>query len=403
MVKGERGVFIFIDPRKIIIFTASIFFALVFIFLFDSGVIHFPEKISSNEDNLFNKSVLETDTEELEVIIVPDYFDLNETDEESEVINETDEEIFYDDFDMGINTTEEKIILQYRNRLLNLNENIQSVFGDDMSYEDLPIYLMKEFNNNIYEPIIYLSDVFALNVFEEEDYYNGTEFEAFKLESGDQILNYTIKFKNDISWDDIVGEEFLIFGREYEVLNSDFETKVIYLMEYPYTFVMNDYDFLKINSRNGSTNISIEGISEERVILNKNGKSTGVLSVGKVYSFGNFYLIVRESVGNKKVLLTIFSDGISISNNKLLHDSEEIDDFKVEIESDDVDEIEKITIMWYQEDDYYLEENKNLRLPYFETMNFYLSTRQLDESDDYWNFYLEAKTSRVYSNYQLIY
>jgi hypothetical protein len=341
------------------------------------------------------KRTKEPEIEVENIYITKEY--LNETENETEVIEVIEKEMTFRNFTIFVGFEEESTTLEKKSEKLNVDETIVYVFGDKINKGDLPIFLKDEsMTLGKYDKKIILSEDFKLE--------NFSDTIGFELSRNDLILDYEIDFGYKLSWDDIVGENIFILGREYIIIESNYDSKQIFLWEYPHTFILNEDEIVTFNALS-SDDISIMFIDDTRIKLKINGHEMETLGVGEIYSEENFWILIEDILfsgknGERRVVITFSPKQIILSQGELNYNSKDIDGIDVFIDTTSKESIRKIKISWKLQESFFLTGETSLLMPFFETLEFSLGEQIIDYNYDYnyneqeeyyWKTYLVAK------------
>lgn len=344
----------------------------------------------------------ENNSEEIINLIGGNTEDENLSKVENDSLNETEiipNETIFTSISLYLESQEETILLAKENRELNLNEKLIDVFREYVEEEHLPIFL----KNNIdtldeHTQEIRLSENFEIKEFSDNKYNDGEKTDGFHLSNNDLILDYEIDFGGKLSWNELVDKDVFILGRHYKVIFADYNSKKISLLEFPYSFILKEGEILEFETSKGKNNLSIYFLAEEYVALNIDGEKTKKLYKKDSYGNENMEIAIENIIpSNKyrkgKVDIIISPRKLVFQEGTFQHDSKNIEEIEISFVSVSKDVLEKIKISWELEEEFFLTSKTTLTMPFFETINFTMSERIIDEQENnYWEVFLNTKS-----------
>jgi hypothetical protein len=300
---------------------------------------------------------------------------------------------------------------------LNLGNAINGPFGGTVDDDDLPTlladgtYTADDNDDFDYEQKITLG-AFNLTHFRDSDYEKlaglteKTPVVAFKIGSGNLILNYSLDFTTDAEsdivsgdLDDIEGSDLPLFGKTFFVSDLKNGTDTtgsggifgkLVLLDSANQGTVEEGETTTLVVEGVSYDISIGFIDNDEVkfsvgidgVGSENAPNSGKLQVGETYRLSNnAYIGVRDisklevsgalgqstfSIGSGKLELTSGSD-IKIND-------ETINGVKGHVirgtASSGAEKIDKITIEWINDDEEFVAPDSNLNMPGFGGLKF---------------------------------
>lgn len=307
------------------------------------------------------------------------------------------EEIIFKSIALSTKSIEETILLEKENRKLNLNEKLVDVFGKYVWSEDLPIFLGNDIEIfNAYVQKIEISEDVEIKRFSDDEYDDGEYTNGFNFSRNDLILDYKIEFIDELSWDELIGKNIFILGRDYEIISADYISRSITLLESPYSLILKEGEILEFETPKGKNNLSIHFLNKDYVSMEVNKEEIKRLYEGEDYVGENFEIKIKSIMfldknANNKIEVTISPKRLIFDGGDLKYNSEEIEGIETSFISTSEDSLDAIEVSWKLSEDSFLTSTTTLTMPFFETISLTMSGKKVDErSNYYWEIFLNT-------------
>jgi len=312
-----------------------------------------------------------------------------------EEIKEEPPEIEYHYVILSEVATVEEVLLD--NRLsddLNEGENVTTLFGKSLSEENLPIFLKKEILSKNGEKLtdyfqkIDLINNFTLKNLTEEEFYGNAETFGFQLEKSEKIMVYTITFTEDVPWTYLSGSKIRIFGKDYFITSASKSARYIETLSppfYEFTIRENEEWIIEGPELKKST-VYLTYVEDGKIKLSIDNDSTILLEEGILHSLDNFKVYIKDvgysekEEGYAELVISpkrvVFYDGVLEFNSTIYDDSTPSFDL------DSGNNLEKMTLSWEPNEQFYLTQNRKITFPWLKNIEFEQSDLFYDADND---------------------
>lgn len=250
-----------------------------------------------------------------------------------------------------------------------LSEMYPTLDGDELEFLAEGEYKEDDVDAE-YEQDIKLSDK-TLEIFSERDYEDEEATVGFHWENTQNVLNYTLKFTEDLNISEMEDTKLPFLGREYYVLSTDTAGK-IELLDTADSAVLDLGESVTLAEKE----VSVNFISDNEVKFTVDGETTPLLEGAESYELSDgSYIVATEILASAKDSVTN-SVEFSIGSGKLVLENEQevewneddIDELEAEVSISGDDNLDSITLVWNADDDLFLTEDNSLVMPGFEAV-----------------------------------
>ncbi len=217
----------------------------------------------------------------------------------------------------------------------------------------------------------------SLTMFDDNDYQRDTPTVGIKINSGVNVLNYTLEFSEDPVWTDLETADLTLMGKTYYVLDVNYPTNTtLTLLDAAVDTVLAEGDVTTLNVDGKSYEVSISFIGSSSVKLVVDGETTKSLAASETYKLSD-----GAYVGVKEILVQDYAGGIknvefSIGKGKLVleHDADvelnedSIDDLSVSLGGQGGSALTSIKIIWEADDELFVTPDSEVTMPGFEAL-----------------------------------
>jgi len=297
----------------------------------------------------------------------------------------------------------DSVKLERTTNLFNLGNNM-SEFYSKIDESELStvlaegVYTNDAHNDYDYTQEILLGSDLQLTHFLNSDFNDEKPIIGFDLNSGDLIMNYTLKFTEDAQgvdadWSGITNSYIPILGEEYYVLsmtNTTATNHKITLLNAATSGVLAEGESITLTADGVDYEVSVAYIDGTKVKLNINGETTDSLLATETQKLSSgAYLGIKEvnsqgyaggisdvefSIGTGKLVLEntkeveLNSDKLSVAKYAVANSDEELQHEVNSFIVTDGTNLDSVVIEWKLKDDTWIAPGTELTLPGFESI-----------------------------------
>jgi hypothetical protein len=302
----------------------------------------------------------------------------------------------------------ESFALEKDNSKLNLGELVNSVFTRSVKDSDLPTLLADgTYLDTASDEFEYTQkiDVFGLQLtqFVDSDYKDDVPTLGIKISDDTSVLNYTLTFADDPTWNTMDATGIEIMGKDYYILETNAPTNTtITLLDSSITKDVSEGQTVDITVGGKTYSVTVNDVATDGdTKVSVNGKSpVSALPIGSTWKIEEgVYLAVKDATYKSKESATSYAE-ISIGAGKL----ELINGSKIQINDDEIDgvytyftsssgELQDIVISWTPEDELFITDDSTITIPGFETIKLATEGVGLAEEPEITTFENDGKYS----------
>ncbi len=276
--------------------------------------------------------------------------------------------------------------LQRPSTLLHIGDGLSTVFGRAVTNNDMPnlltdgSYRDSANNDHDYTQKIEVANL-ALQDFDlsqyDSNYSDSTPTIGMPIASGDNVLNYTLTFQDNVNTSEMANTNLDIMGKEYYVLSAT-DTSMT-MLDSGSNAIVAEGTSKTVNVGTVPYSVSINFVSSTQVILTINGENTNTLKEGDTYKLKD-----GSYVGIKSILYSSKDSGVSkvefsIGSGKL----QLIDNSNIQVNGNSVDGIttemsvgtnglNKLSLIWDTSNDVAVTPSESLVMPVFNSVKLSL-------------------------------
>jgi hypothetical protein len=287
------------------------------------------------------------------------------------------------------------VVLEKSNNKFNLGDD-PTDFYSKLTSDELSVVLADgTYWSNMNEDYDYTQEITlssdpVLEFFQDNDFNDDKPVIGFNLDSGDELLSYTLEFETaaegGTDWEDLLSTTLDMLGRTFFVSEVETTTDGIKmtLLDAANTATIKESETKTVTVNDKTYDVSVEVVTtNDKVKLNINGETTPSLVAGQTFPLkdGSFVGVTDVSYSEKKDSIVEFSIG---TGQIVLTNGEE-----VQINDDDVSELEdangysskitaafvntttdinSLTLTWELADDAWVTKGTELVMPGFNTI-----------------------------------
>ena len=261
--------------------------------------------------------------------------------------------------------------------------NDASDIKSSLNEEQMPIlladgkYLDSDSEEYDFNQKITIADGLNLSLFSDADYAKDTPTIGFKVDSGDQIVNYTLEFDDQVAFNKIETTDLSIMGKTYYVLDVTDSNRTLTLLDSADTLTVSEGEAKTVTVNGKSYEISLEYVAETKAKLTVNGQTTNNLAEGATQKLTDGAYVGIKSImysskdsGVSKVEFSIGSGKLMIqSGSEVQMNDEVITDLYGYIVNASTN-LDQITLQWKADGDQFIAADKELVMPGFGAVKF---------------------------------
>ena len=264
-----------------------------------------------------------------------------------------------------------------------LSRGILDVYAVDITEDKLPILLTDgKFIDNDNDEFDYTQKIemanSTLTMFDDNDYKEDTPTIGMKISNGVNILNYTIDFSDEPTFNDLSTTTMPLMGKEYYVLTVLTTNVSLTLLDSAVDTLLAEGETTTLTVEGKSYDCSVSFVSSaSEVKLLINGETTNALQASETQKLSDgSYVGVKEvlytgkDTGTSKVEFSIGSGKLKLTNDSDIEMNEDtISDLKAFINwGADNDHLGSIMLQWNADDDKFAAPDSEILMPGFETV-----------------------------------
>lgn len=223
-----------------------------------------------------------------------------------------------------------------------------------------------------------------LVMFDDNDYAEDAPTVGFRVQSGYNVLNYTITFSDQPLIDDLVNSDIPLMGKNYYVLSNGTSgaNLVLTLLDSAETTLLNKGDTTTLTAGGTTYTVSIPFVSSTEVILDVNGERTNSLAEGDTYKLSDgSYVGIRDilydakEAGVSKVEFSIGSGKVKLtSGSEIQVNDETVNGIKAVMVNasgtitSSTGTLTSIEIDWSTDEDTFITADTELEMPTFKSV-----------------------------------
>ncbi|MCK4649925.1 hypothetical protein KAT36_01705 [Candidatus Pacearchaeota archaeon] len=263
-----------------------------------------------------------------------------------------------------------------------LGDAITTVVSSDLDEDQMPVLLndgtfTDDDNDEFdYTQKINLSSGLTLSMFDDNDYRTDDPSIGFKINSGADVLTYTLEFSDEPLFTDLPTADMTIMGKTYYVLAST-ATKLT-LLDSAADAIVAEGETATITAGGKTYTVSIEFVDSDSAKLNVNGEITNDIASTETYKLDDgSYLGMKEilysakDTGISKVEFSIGSGKLVLENgNEIKMNEDSIDGMTSTItNTTDATHLTSVIIDWAADDELFIAEDSVVTMPGFEAVS----------------------------------
>ncbi len=223
-----------------------------------------------------------------------------------------------------------------------------------------------------------------LLMFDDNDYAEDSPTVGFKIQSGYNVLNYTITFVDQPLIDDLVTSDIPLMGKSYYILSngSSGANLILTLLDAADSTILNEGETATLTVGSTAYTATISFISSTEVKLDINGKITNSLAEGQTYKLSDgSYVGIKDILYNSKeggISSVEFSIGTGklklTSGSEIQINDETINGIKAVMVNasgtilSSTGTLTSIEIDWSTDDDTFITDNTEITMPAFKAV-----------------------------------
>ena len=262
-----------------------------------------------------------------------------------------------------------------------LGQGVKDIVSTDITEDNLPSllsdgkYIDLDNDEKDYIQKITMANL-TFSMFDDNDYKTDTPTIGFKINNGANVLNYTLDFTDEPTWDDIGTTTLPFMGKEYYVLTTNYPSTntSLTLLDSAAETILSEGETTTLVVDGVSYAISISFIGSASVKLDVNGEITNSLAESATFKLADgAYVGIKDimytskdtglskvefSIGSGKLLLT---NGLDVKMN-----DESISNLEVEITAGA--SLSEIKVIWKADDELFITDDSEVIMPGFKTI-----------------------------------
>ena len=263
-----------------------------------------------------------------------------------------------------------------------LGDAITTVVSSDLDEDQMPVLLndgkfIDDDNDEFdFTQKINLSSGLTLSMFDDNDYRTDDPSIGFKINSGADVLTYTLEFSDEPLYADLPTADMTIMGKSYYVLAAT-DLKLT-LLDSAADAIVTEGETATITSGGKAYTVSIEFVDSNSAKLNVNGEITNDILATETYKLSDgSYLGMKEilysakDTGISKVEFSIGAGKLVLENgNDIKMNEETIDGMTSTITNGTTTgSLGNLVINWDADDELFITEDSVATMPGFEAVS----------------------------------
>ena len=325
----------------------------------------------------------------------------NEEGEKNESISSTNKSLVNDSLEfkekrivLTDSLKSERILLSKSSDGILEDENIRDVFRVYLTQDHIPFFLRNgsfyDLNKELvwYDSTIGISDKFTFEFFADEDYDEDENYTAFRITEGGEIFNYSVVFREPVSFSNLVGSNLRILGKNYYVYEATSLPRYMKLLESSFSFLFfRDEEVVFSYPGFDTQKVRIAEMNNDFFRLNVSDNISREMRVGNVYFLNDLYYYVLDSdycfqpYGNSYVELVVSPNELVLYDGTFEDEGEIYRNPEVKLYPARGD-LERIDFSWQTKGTTHFTYKDNLLLPYFETINLTTTKARYNKYND---------------------
>lgn len=261
-----------------------------------------------------------------------------------------------------------------------LGKGVQDILNRDITSEDMKV-LLKDgtYVDDDAEEFDFTQQInvanLSLGMFDDNDYKKDTPTLGFRIANNAEILNYSLEFTDEPSFNKLETTDLTMMGKTYYVLDVNSDNDTITLLDSADSLVVAEGETQTVTVAGQSYEISVSYIGQTQAKLTINGQTTNSLAAGQTQKLtGGAYVGVKDVLysakdsGVSKVEMSIGSGKLVLQDDTEVVMNDETITGLGSVITNSSGKLSSIKLTWSADGDQFIAMDSALTMPGFEAV-----------------------------------